>query len=188
MTGFPAKHFTRAFAFFVEPKQGWLDYAEIHEENQQPPGGPGDDTGATGYHPVNLPGAPVRREGPEGPDQKEERRALAGSPGRRGCAIPLEGDWPSVGALVAAYNAESPDECPAVEKISPGRIKKIREYLGMFADRGFWQVAFQEMHRSPFLRGKGASNGHAPFLADLDWLLTKGKDGTENVVKVHDGK
>ncbi len=122
-------------------------------------------------------------------DQSPQEKSTAIAAVSRRRSIPLEGDWPSVQALVAAYNSETPNECPAVMKLSPGRQKKIREYLTMFGDREFWQTAFKRMHRSPFLRGKVApSNGHGRFVADLDWLLTKGKDGTENVVKVHDGK
>jgi hypothetical protein len=55
-------------------------------------------------------------------------------------------------------------------------------------EREFWIQVFAEIARSPFLRGRRPSPGHENFRADLDWLLAKGKDGTENAVKVAEGK
>lgn len=103
-------------------------------------------------------------------------------------AVPLEGDWPSVRALVEAYNTQTPDECPTVEELSPGRIAKIQRYLATFPERQFWNQVFVEIVQSPYLRGLKARRGEDPFVADLDWLLSVGRDGTENCVKVHDGK
>jgi hypothetical protein len=96
--------------------------------------------------------------------------------------------WPSPRALVEKYNTESPDECPAVKELSPGRKMKARKYLAMFPNEEFWTCVFQQIHNSKFLRGLKNSEGHEHFIADLDWLLTKGKDGIENAVKVHDGR
>ena len=45
-----------------------------------------------------------------------------------------------------------------------------------------------EIRQSAFLCGLKPSPGHEHFRADFDWLLTKGKDGTENVVKVYEGR
>ena len=47
---------------------------------------------------------------------------------------------------------------------------------------------FVRIHRSRFLRGLVKRPGHEGFVADLDWLLSKGKDGVENAVKTHDGR
>lgn len=96
--------------------------------------------------------------------------------------------WPSPEALVALYNAESPDECPAVQALSDKRREKARRFLAQFPDEAFWREVMAQCRASPFLRGKRPRDGHAKFVADFDWLLTVGKDGTENVVKVHDGK
>lgn len=99
-------------------------------------------------------------------------------------------EWPSPESLVDLYNEQTPDECPAVSVLSPGRREKAKKYLHMFPERQFWENSFKQMHRSQFLRGQKKLNGAraSPFLADFDWLLQKGEDGTENVVKVHDGK
>ena len=102
--------------------------------------------------------------------------------------ISLNGGWPSVKALVDLYNEKTPRECPAVEKMSKAREGKIRLYLRQFPDEAFWEEIFAEIHKSDFLRGLKPSNGHEHFKASLDWLLTKGRDGVENCVKVFEGR
>lgn len=98
--------------------------------------------------------------------------------------------WPSPEALAALYNEQTPDECLAVGKLTPGRIKKANKYLAMFPNQSFWQEVFAEIHRSRFLRGLNnrLGSGHENFRASFDWLLTVGKDGTENCVKVSEGR
>lgn len=91
--------------------------------------------------------------------------------------------------LIQLYNAEAPDESPAVQTVSPERLRKAKQYLDRFPERAWWQQVFAQMHHSAFLRGLAAkTNGHESFVADFDWLLTKGKDGSENAAKVHDGR
>ncbi len=94
----------------------------------------------------------------------------------------------SADQLIALYNELAPSECPAVVRSSPARKEKARKYLSIFPDRQFWERAFRQIQESQFLRGLRKSEGHQHFIADFDWLLSKGKDGTENVVKVHDGR
>ena len=93
-------------------------------------------------------------------------------------------------SLIKLYNASTPDECPAVTVVSPARREKAKKYLLIFPQLEFWQEVFQQIHHSRFLRGLSNKNGngHQGFIADFDWLLTKGKDGSENVAKVHDGR
>jgi hypothetical protein len=100
----------------------------------------------------------------------------------------LRRHWPSPYKLIELYNLLTPDECPSVNTVSPSRLEKAREYLSMFPEEQFWREVFRQFHRSKFLRGLVKNNGHKNFVADFDWLLTKGKDRTENVAKVHDGK
>ena len=102
--------------------------------------------------------------------------------------VTIQKTWPSPHALVEKYNRESPDECPAVNELSPGRKMKARKYLDMFPKEEFWTRVFQQIHQSKFLRGLKNTDAHEGFVASLDWLLTKGKDGTENVVKTVDGR
>jgi hypothetical protein len=91
--------------------------------------------------------------------------------------------------LMDMYNECTPDEMPAIETRSQERHRKARLYLAQFPKPEFWRQTFGMMHKSLFLRGLAPPKpGQKPFLADFDWLLSKGKDGTENVVKVHDGK
>jgi hypothetical protein len=92
-------------------------------------------------------------------------------------------EWPSPELLIGLYNQSASDAFPAVEKITDGRKKKAREYLKQFPEMSFWVEVFGEMNSSRFLSGR--QNG---FRANFDWLLTKGKDGTENVVKVFEGR
>ena len=96
--------------------------------------------------------------------------------------------WGTPEALVLLYNSSIPLKHPRVTKLSVGRRKKACQYLTQFPERSFWQAAIAEIPRSPFLRGLRPNNGHERFVADFDWLLTKGKDGTENIVKVAEGK
>jgi hypothetical protein len=97
--------------------------------------------------------------------------------------------WPSPEALVELYNTTAPDECPEVTKLSPARRKKAKAYLAMFPDRTFWEETCAQIAASRFLRGlRPTANGHERFVADFDWLLTKGKDGSENCVKTYEGK
>jgi len=96
--------------------------------------------------------------------------------------------WPSPDLLIKLYNEKACDDYPAVSKVTDGRIKKAQSYLKQFPDQQFWEEIFVELNRSSFLRGKAPSNGHESFQANFDWLLTKGKDGTENVIKVWEGK
>lgn len=110
--------------------------------------------------------------------------------GRESNPSPLDEEavWPSPKELVKLYNAQAPDECPAVTVLSPSRRKKAAAYLTMFPDRKFWEEVCAQIGASRFLRGLRPSNGHERFVADFDWLLTKGKDGSENAVKVYEGK
>lgn len=90
--------------------------------------------------------------------------------------------------LIALYNETVNDNFSAVEKISEGRLKKARQYLKQFPQPEFWLEVFKELNRSSFLAGKTNNPGHESFRASFDWLLSKGKDGTENAVKVYEGK
>lgn len=96
--------------------------------------------------------------------------------------------WPHAELLIKKYNDETPEQLPAVEKITPARLKKAREYLRIFPQELFWTEAFQEISKSDFLLGRKNGTGHETFKANFDWLLSKGKDGTENIVKVFEGR
>ena len=101
---------------------------------------------------------------------------------------PLTRRWPDPYLLIEKYNQETCEDLPAVEKITPARLKKARYYLQLFPEETFWSEVFRQVNASSFLRGKQSQNGHTSFRGDFDWLLTKGKDGTENVAKVWEGK
>jgi len=101
---------------------------------------------------------------------------------------PISTKWGDPEKLIEKYNSETPAALPAVEKITPARLKKAREYLRIFPDESFWTEAFREIGKSDFLQGMKNANGHSSFKANFDWLLTKGKDGTENIVKTFEGR
>lgn len=97
--------------------------------------------------------------------------------------------WGTPEALAHLYNTSAPDNVSAVETLSPKRREKVRRALRQWPERAWWVETFAEYHRSRFLSGKSPPTpGHSRFQPDFDWLLTTGKDGSENVVKVHDGK
>jgi hypothetical protein len=91
-------------------------------------------------------------------------------------------------SLMALYNTEAPPTLPKVKTLTEARIKKATGTLRQFPQSDFWQTVLAEIRQSAFLQGLKASPGHEHFRADFDWLLTKGKDGTENCVKVFEGK
>jgi hypothetical protein len=103
--------------------------------------------------------------------------------------LPEEADWGTPEALAQKYNREGTDNLPAVSAISTKRREKAIRYLRQFPEEAWWTVTFAQYHRSRFLSGKAPPrNGHENFQPDFDWLLSVGKDGTENAVKVHDGR
>lgn len=104
-------------------------------------------------------------------------------------ALPEQVEWGISCCLILKYNKETPDNVPTVRSLSTARLKREREFLTMFPDEQWWSVTFQQYKRSKFLQGIVQSdNGHKSFKPDFDWLLSKGKDGIENCVKVHDGR
>lgn len=107
-------------------------------------------------------------------------------------STPLDEGWPhgvpTAVLLVSLYNHLRPSELPAVTVLSEERARKARKYLGRFPQFTFWRHAFEELGQSEFLRGLRTSPGHESFRGDFDWLLTVGRDRTENVVKVAEGK
>jgi hypothetical protein len=60
--------------------------------------------------------------------------------------------------------------------------------LALFPDAGFWHQVMAEYQVSTFLQGRRPSAGHERFRADFDWLISRGKDGLENCLKVCEGK
>lgn len=104
-------------------------------------------------------------------------------------AVPEQTPWGSPEDLAKKYNAEATDNCPAVTTLSKSRIEKAKRYLRQFPAEEWWTVTFAQYHRSRFLSGKTeGGDGHKNFQPDFDWLLSNGKDGSENAVKVHDGR
>ena len=141
----------------------WLIYNPSRDANKIP-------RGIGLVSPPNLPILPILKEKKKiGEEEKKELQF-------------------SVTELISLYNAATPTECPAIETLTPARKDKAKKYLAIFPKKEFWEEVFSEIHRSRFLRGLNKQNGHEHFVASLDWLLTKGKDGTENVIKVQEGK
>lgn len=96
--------------------------------------------------------------------------------------------WPTPEALAHMYNTQTPDNCPAVETLSPRRRERARRLLRVFPAQDWWGEVFREYRLSRFLSGRVAPKpGHESFRPDFDWLLNTGKNGAENAVKVHDG-
>lgn len=103
---------------------------------------------------------------------------------------PPSNHWGTPESLMALYNDACPPECPAAETLSPKRREKAKRLLRAFPDKAYWEEAFREVHKSTFLRGMCApGKGHSKaFVASFDWLLSCGKDGTENIVQVWERK
>jgi hypothetical protein len=90
--------------------------------------------------------------------------------------------------LQALYNQKAPEYLPRAETLNDQRKKAARKYLGLYPDRAWWDVVFDQYEHSRFLAGLNRGNGHGSFLPDFDFLLRVGKDKIDNCVKVHDGK
>ena len=97
-------------------------------------------------------------------------------------------EWGRPEQLIDLYNRLAPQGLARVTRLSPGRRTKARKYLAAFPEREFWVRCFTELRFSRFLQGLASSPGHESFRGDLDWLLTKGRDGSENAVKTAEGK
>ncbi len=90
--------------------------------------------------------------------------------------------------LIAMYNDLTPPTHPKIHNKSDGRIATARQYLKQFPERSFWETVFGNISTSAFLQGKNNGNGHETFVADFEWLLSKGKNRrTENCLKVFEG-
>ena len=90
--------------------------------------------------------------------------------------------------LLALYNTEAPAHCPRARALTPDREKKARACLKLFPDEAFWREVFTQAQQSPLLRGETVSSTHPNWRADFMWFVGKGKDGTENCLKVVEGK
>ena len=98
---------------------------------------------------------------------------------------PLTPEW-----LMELYNTETPTDHPKVVKLTEARRKLARKRLGQFRDEHFWRKVMVEIGMSSLLLGHKSSIDHPNFKGDFDWLLASGKgaNGTENCVKVFEGK
>ncbi len=97
-------------------------------------------------------------------------------------------EWGTPEGLVLLFNQHVPSGCPRVTMLTAGRRKKATQALQAFPTSETWLSLCGEIGRSAFLMGRRPSQDHPNFRATFDWLLTKGKDGTENIVKVLEGR
>ena len=107
---------------------------------------------------------------------------------KTGLVLSSPNRWGTPERLMELYNRLIPQGHPKVTRLTPARRKKAQKYLAMFPEERFWTGVFSAIQLSSFLRGLRPSNGHEGFKGDFDWLLTQGKDGTENCAKVEEGR
>lgn len=143
------------------------------------------------YYEIERPFEDPSRTYPTGdrdrvPKKTEEDR-VPSNPSPRAEEAPLPA-WGRPEDLVALYNSQAPDNVAAVEELSEKRREKAKKALRQFPLEAWWQEVFVQYRRSKFLRGvTPPREGHTSFRPDFDWLLSTGKNGVENYVKVHDG-
>ena len=94
----------------------------------------------------------------------------------------------SVENLVSFYNWRKPYDCPEVLSISAKRRENYGNYLKRYPTIKFWDQVCSNLIFSHFLQGRKNRNGQKAFIASLDWLCKKDKDGMDNCVKVAEGK
>jgi len=116
-------------------------------------------------------------------DLEKEKRGLLRNPP----SAPSNNSF-SVEDFVAAFNCTMPKGIPQCKNLSAKRRANIQKALKQYPERSWWQTVFDNMASSAFLRGEIPSSGHEHFHGSIDWLLQNGKDGTENYVKVNEGR
>jgi len=91
------------------------------------------------FHPTFREGLP--KPSPKRmPDQEQEQKQKPKQKQDKDNTSPHPADeWPSPTALFNLYNSRSPDECPAIEKISQARIIKAKKFLAQFPKQEFWE-------------------------------------------------
>lgn len=139
-------------------------------------------SGAVSREPLEA----VRRE--TGYCPRAEDAEAAATNGHRPPAAWSEAKWPTPEALAHRFNTLTPENVPAVDTLTAKRREKAWAALRQIPDEAWWLDLFREYHRSRFLSGKSPPrDGHKSFQPDFDWLLSNGRNGTENFTKVHDG-
>jgi len=99
--------------------------------------------------------------------------------------------WPAPEALAGLWNWHAREAGLAqVETLSERRKDKARRLIRQQPDWRWWNGTLSKIQGSRFLTGQvPPANGHTKsFRADFDWLLACARDGTENAVKLHDGR
>jgi len=170
----------------------FVTWAEYQRDRDSKPKYPGPDDPGSEIVAASCGDSPrVAAYARAGVSRAESREPIVGS--RDNTSPPAGGGgesphWGQPEDLVALYNRLAPQELGRVEKLSDARRRKAAAYLRQFPEREFWTGVCSELGLSAFLRGLKPNPGHEHFRGDFDWLLTKGKDGTENAVKVSEGK
>lgn len=91
--------------------------------------------------------------------------------------------WPSLRRFMALYNEHSPKEWPMAKNLDSSREKKIRAAIKDFPTEAQWVALYEKANKSDFLRFRCKMARRK----GMDWLLWKGKDGTNNFVKIAEG-
>jgi len=139
--------------------------------------------------PFDAPPNGLRYKGVRERDVAGERETRTSNPSP--AAPEVEAGSPTWGGpqdLVALFNRLAPPGLARVNRLTTARRDKAKKSLREFPEREFWVRCFSELKFSRFLLGLQPGPGHEGFRGDFDWLLTRGKDGTENCVKVSEGK
>jgi len=108
----------------------------------------------------------------------------------------IQGEWGTPEALAELWNQLAPVEAnangrvilPRVRILTTERRKRCQVLLKEFPEKAWWVATLHKYPQSRFLRGLANGQGHEHFLPDFDWLLARGRDRIENVVKVAEGK
>ena len=120
----------------------------------------------------------------EGELSKEDiKNITAGAVDNSADAEPPVGPCP-YDEIIKAYHDELP-ECRRVEILTEKRKASIRaRWRNEAATLREWVWLFKRIRTSPFLMGKvNGTNGRAPFIADLDWIIRP-----TNFVAIAEGK
>jgi hypothetical protein len=89
-----------------------------------------------------------------------------------------------VQVIVKMYHEMLPN-APRIYKLTSARVSQIQSrWREDLIDLEDWRIFFEKVQASHFLTGRSQpTNGHKPFMADLEWL-TK----AANFAKVMEGK
>ncbi len=121
-------------------------------------------------------------------EQEQEQRTREREKDLSPSGDPRLNGWGTPEHLIAFFNREKPPEIPAIKTITAERLKQARLGLQLYPDLDSWVTIMGELAASDWLRGRKPSPGYEHWKGSWEWLFRRGKDKTQNLVKLFEGQ